>query len=123
MSSLVKGLLVKVPSNYNQPVLADGQIDWRELELPESGTYGYTTNGYQLQVAGVTYQQVSGTGTTSNLFGLGINVTVSSGPPYTLTITNANAGGNKVEVGLNTTGTGSTTVLTTATASSLSTLY
>ena len=25
MSSLVKGLLVKVPSNYNQPVLADGQ--------------------------------------------------------------------------------------------------
>lgn len=121
MSSLVKGLLVKVPSNYNQPVLADGQIDWRELELPESGTYGYTTNGYQLQVAGVTYQQVSGTGTTSNLFGLGINVTVSSGPPYTLTITNANAGGNKVEVGLNTTGTGSTTVLTTATASGLST--
>ena len=104
MSSLVKGLLVKVPSNYNQPVLADGQIDWRELELPESGTYGYTTNGYQLTIAGVTYQQVSGTGTTSNLFGLGINVTVSSGPPYTLTITNANADGDSVEVGLNTTG-------------------
>jgi predicted phage tail protein len=89
MSSLVKGLLVKVPSNYNQPVLSDGQIDWRELELPQSGTFGYTTNGYQLQVAGVTYQQVSGTGTTADLFGLGIDVTVSGSNPYTLTITNA----------------------------------
>ena len=48
MSSLVKGLLVKVPSNYNQPILADGQVDWRELELPESGTFGYTTSGYHI---------------------------------------------------------------------------
>ena len=120
MSSLVKGLLIKVPSNYNQPVLSDGQIDWRELELPESGIYGYTTNGYQLQIAGVVYQQVSGTGTTSNLFGLGIDVTVSGSNPYTLTITNSNSDPDcKVELGLNTTGTGSITVPATATASSL----
>jgi hypothetical protein len=52
LSSLVKGLLVKVPSNYNQPILTDGQIDWREVELPETGTYGYTTNGYSLQNTG-----------------------------------------------------------------------
>jgi hypothetical protein len=52
MSSLVKGLLVKVPSNYNQPILTDGQIDWRELELSETGSYGYTTNGYSLQKSG-----------------------------------------------------------------------
>ena len=48
-TSLVKGLLVKVPSNYNQPILQNGQIDWRELELPKTGTFGYTTNGYSLQ--------------------------------------------------------------------------
>jgi len=120
MSSLVKGLLIKVPSNYNQPVLTDGQIDWRELELPESGIYGYTTNGYQLQIAGVIYQQVSGTGTTTNLFGLGIDVTVTGSNPYTLTITNSNSDPDcKVEVGLNTTGTGSTTVEKKATASNL----
>ena len=52
MSSLVKGLLVKVPSNYNQPILTDGQIDWREVELPETGSNGYTTNGYSLQKSG-----------------------------------------------------------------------
>lgn len=49
LSSLVKGLIVKVPSNYNQPVLEDGQIDWRQVELPESGSFGYTVNGYELQ--------------------------------------------------------------------------
>ena len=32
-TSMVKGLLVKVPSNYNQPILANGDIDWRELEV------------------------------------------------------------------------------------------
>ena len=48
-TSLVKGLLVKVPSNYNQPILQNGQIDWRELELPKTGSFGYTTNGYSLQ--------------------------------------------------------------------------
>ena len=52
LSSLVKGLLVKVPSIYNQPILEDGQIDWRQLELPEGGTFGYTTNGYFLQSYG-----------------------------------------------------------------------
>lgn len=60
-SFLTKGLIVKVPSNYNQPVLASGEIDWRELELPETGTalvdgtstnIGYTQTGYRLQDPG-----------------------------------------------------------------------
>ncbi len=51
-TSMVKGLLVKVPSNYNQPILANGEIDWRELELEETGSNGYTTNGYRLQKSG-----------------------------------------------------------------------
>ena len=55
-TSLVKGLLVKVPSNYNQPVLASGEIDWREIEVPESGTNSYVTNGYRLQNAPTTVQ-------------------------------------------------------------------
>lgn len=42
-SSLVKGLLVKVPSNYNQPILDNGEVDWRELEVDD------TSNGYLLQ--------------------------------------------------------------------------
>ena len=29
-----------------------GEIDWRELELPETGVNGYTTNGYRLQSGG-----------------------------------------------------------------------
>ena len=45
-TSLVKGLLVRVPSNYNQPVLANGEIDWREVEVPDSSRVG---NGYRLQ--------------------------------------------------------------------------
>ena len=74
-TSMIKGLIVKVPSNYNQPVLTRyisqvkipsvaastdiyvdraEEIDWRELELPETGTFGYTTNGYSLQRPGVT---------------------------------------------------------------------
>ena len=57
-TSLVKGLLVKVPTNYNQPTLADGEIDWRQLEVPETGSIsidgestniGYTQQGYYLQ--------------------------------------------------------------------------
>ena len=32
-TSLVKGLLVKVPSNYNQPILENGEIDWRQVEI------------------------------------------------------------------------------------------
>jgi len=48
-TSLVKGLLVKVPSNYNQPILANGDIDWRELEV---GEFRYTALGYRLQRPG-----------------------------------------------------------------------
>lgn len=48
-TSLVKGLLVKVPSNYNQPILANGEIDWREVEIPKSTL---TTTGYRLQKTG-----------------------------------------------------------------------
>ena len=44
-TSLVKGLLVKVPSNYNQPILENGEIDWRELEVVDGS--GATTNAYQ----------------------------------------------------------------------------
>lgn len=42
-SSLVKGLLIKVPSNYNQPILDSGEVDWRELEVDD------TSSGYLLQ--------------------------------------------------------------------------
>ena len=48
-TSLVKGMIVKVPSNYNQPMLASSEIDWRHLEVPESGAQGYTNRGYYLQ--------------------------------------------------------------------------
>lgn len=62
-TSMTKGLLVKVPSNYNQPILSgtqypgrDGEIDWRQLEVPEASTspYGYsnTSIGYYLQKPG-----------------------------------------------------------------------
>jgi len=51
-TSMVKGLIVKVPSNYNQPILSNGEIDWRELELEETGSNSYTTNGYRLQKSG-----------------------------------------------------------------------
>jgi len=44
-TSMVKGMIVKVPSNYNQPLLRsqdswDGslQIDWRNLEVPDVNT-------------------------------------------------------------------------------------
>ena len=51
-TSMAKGLLVKVPSNYNQPILENGDIDWRQLEVAESGSLGYTTTGYRLQKSG-----------------------------------------------------------------------
>lgn len=43
ISNMVKGLLVKVPSNYNQPILENGDIDWRQVEVSDSDrqTYGY----------------------------------------------------------------------------------
>lgn len=51
-TSLIKGLLVKVPANYNQPILSTGEIDWRQLEVAETGDLGYTTAGYLLQQSG-----------------------------------------------------------------------
>ena len=50
-TSLIKGLLVRVPANYNQPILANGEIDWREVEVASSGTFGIG-NGYRLQQSG-----------------------------------------------------------------------
>ena len=55
-TSLVKGLLVKVPSNYNQPILQNGEIDWRELEVVDDATAADTSSyqnaGYSLQNTG-----------------------------------------------------------------------
>ena len=74
-TSMVKGLLVEVPSNYNQPVLSRqkiqnvnayyeraGEIDWRELEVADVSTIvtinntlyniSYTSSGYSLQKPG-----------------------------------------------------------------------
>lgn len=60
-TSMTKGLLVKVPSNYNQPVLSgtdypgrNGEIDWRQLELSDTGTNSYVSKGYYLQNSGTT---------------------------------------------------------------------
>jgi hypothetical protein len=53
-TSLMKGLLVKVPNNYDQPILESGEVDWRELELPESGTNSYSVYGYRQQSTGNT---------------------------------------------------------------------
>ena len=52
ITSLIKGLIIKVPSNYNQPTLDTGEIDWRELETPTSGANSYTTCGYNLEKTG-----------------------------------------------------------------------
>lgn len=49
ITSAVKGLLVDVPSNYNQPILENGEVDWREIEVPSSGVMSATTCGYRLQ--------------------------------------------------------------------------
>lgn len=53
-TSMVKGLLVKVPSNYNQPILSNGEIDWREVEVQGSPSQPYYigTYGYRLQKSG-----------------------------------------------------------------------
>ena len=48
-TSMVKGLLVKVPSNYNQPILTTGEIDWRECEVAD-GTR--SAQGYSQQFTG-----------------------------------------------------------------------
>ena len=48
---MVKGLIVKVPSNYNQPILESGEIDWRQVEVPGLPSQGFYigTQGYRLQ--------------------------------------------------------------------------
>ncbi len=55
-TQMVKGLLCKVPNNYNQPILESGEIDWRELEVVDdpsaSDTNSYQNNGYRLQKSG-----------------------------------------------------------------------
>jgi hypothetical protein len=53
-SSLVKGLIVDVPSNYNQPILGNGEVDWRQLEVPLTGELSATSRGYMLQNSGTT---------------------------------------------------------------------
>ena len=50
-SSLVKGLIVKVPSNYDQPILSNGEVDWREVEVD-----AITSTGYELQSSPGTIQ-------------------------------------------------------------------
>ncbi len=52
VTSLIKGLIIKVPSNYNQPILSTGEIDWREVETPASGANSYTVCGYNLESPG-----------------------------------------------------------------------
>ena len=54
ISSLVKGLIVDVPTNYNQPILASGEVDWRQIETPSTGIMSPTTCGYRLQSSGNT---------------------------------------------------------------------
>ena len=49
MTNMVKGLIVKVPTNYNQPILENGDIDWRQVEVSDSDR---STYGYYLQKSG-----------------------------------------------------------------------
>jgi predicted phage tail protein len=48
-TSLIKGLIVDVPSNYNQPILPNGEVDWRQIEVPPSGTESAAVRGYRTQ--------------------------------------------------------------------------
>jgi hypothetical protein len=54
MTNMVKGLIVKVPSNYNQPILENGDIDWRQVEVKESDRISTTYGGYYQQKTGNT---------------------------------------------------------------------
>ena len=63
-TSLVKGLLHKVPSNYNQPTLASGEIDWRMIECPATGANSPQTAGYYMQQTGSVVQ----TSATINIY-------------------------------------------------------
>ena len=75
ITSMQKGLYCKVPANYDQPILSDGQIDWRNLEVAEkentvgltgdaktkaeSNPRGYTERGYRLESMGATSAPVT----------------------------------------------------------------
>ena len=63
-TSLVKGLLHKVPTNYNQPTLVNGEIDWRHIEVPATGADSAATAGYYLQQTGTAVQ----TSSTINIY-------------------------------------------------------
>ena len=52
-TSKIKGLICKVPSNYNQPILENGEIDWRQVEIPDSLR---VSQGYRLQKTGSVIQ-------------------------------------------------------------------
>jgi len=56
-TQMVKGLLCKVPNNYNQPILESGEVDWQQLEVVDdpgaSDSNAYQTNGYRQQKTGV----------------------------------------------------------------------
>ena len=51
-TSLVKGMIVDVPSNYNQPILPTGEIDWRQIEVPSVGSLSAAVSGYRTQKNG-----------------------------------------------------------------------
>lgn len=53
-TTMVKGLIVDVPSNYNQPILESGEVDWREVEVASEGSLSSSVNGYRLQNTGKT---------------------------------------------------------------------
>lgn len=94
-TSMVKGLLVKVPSNYNQPTLISGEIDWRHIEVSNTSR---ATSGYYLQAHAFIPQELSGTGAAANILDENIDITVSSGTSFytsfSTTITQANSGYN-----------------------------
>jgi len=48
-TSLLKGLIVEVPSNYNQPILESGEVDWRQIETPSTGDFSPSVAGYRTQ--------------------------------------------------------------------------
>jgi hypothetical protein len=58
-TSLLKGLIVDVPSNYNQPILESGEVDWRQIEVPSTGSNSAAVRGYRLQNTGKTLQNSS----------------------------------------------------------------
>ena len=60
ITSLVKGLLCKVPSNYNQPILSNSEIDWREVETTaaERVTYGYRQQSTGMSVLNNSYPSI-----------------------------------------------------------------